>query len=1325
MKSPKSPFLKIMALFLATLMILGTVPNSVFAAEKADSTAIVAETSEATEITVSSEAESTTAPIESENSSENSTESAKVTEASSEPTEAAEATEVPTETGDQNSPVPLKTDVSYYEDYFAVLKARQEGLSYRIVTANAVFANPQICAYPFDVDPDISSIGFEIQLNGVTYTDDPVVNPGGDLTVTVADIFDHADPDSIQVFDISGDHWILLPHDRFEVKESSAEISFYTPKLNSRFAIIEGFSEAAVYDVNYSTEIGSYVNMGVNNKTAWCVEGQNPYGFGNSQTGTFAIHLVHRPSTDSKGKTVGYEDYVAAGCLEYWKPAPVISKGQIVTVRLPGSIGGWSKLSEAQRRQIVGYMLYGVRYISDHSFNNNLGSPTIGSTNPLVNMAYAQQVIIWAAVKGVDPLTAASYYKNDVLHYAKIIVDYAKRNPEKYDYDKTVLLVGEGNSQQDMVVVVKPEKETPPKGNIIVDKTVTGSNALAGWVMELYDSYYNAKHGIDPIESVRTDSQGRAQFREVLNGTYYVREAPESRQSGDLRFWTLSDKILTAEVLSNTVNAGTIQNSYEQKYEYGLRKTSLCSEAVRQQLEGNPMYSLSGAKYKVSLNGKQQEILKTDDQGIAIGKKLYPAGTKLTIQEIEAPAGYKLDPTEYTLLITTGDNVLAVEDEPVFDPPFGITKVDKSTSTPQGDSSFSGAIFKWEYFSNMNWEGKPTRTWYFQTDKNGVADFMEKNLAPGYTSDPLYIDNGGNPDMPIGTITITEIKNSLGYIVLPEPLNCSILADPGSVSGAKHEFSPDSLKYIKDMGMGNFDVYEPADHTLYGSISLDKADSVTGSVPQGNADLSAKFQIINKSSHSVQIEGFSLAHPGEVCCEFTTDAEGHCSSGKIFPLGSYEITESKAPAGYKLNSSWKQTFSVTEKAQHFDFTLSSGNACQNELDLMGSFSMNKLDMDTGHTPQGDGTLGGAVFELINNSKNAIFWNEKSILPGEVLMTFSTDENGHYEYAGLPMGSYYIQELTPPDGYLWDSLWQYDFDITPEKKDITIQDESSCQNYILKGSLKIIKQDALLEDASHKNLPLDGITFTITNESKNPVLIDGTMYQPGSVIMALPIAWDGSCWSAATEQILPYGTYGIQENEMTPGMANDHYLVDPEKKLVEVHGDEAPAEITYLDQMADGKIIIHKVDPMGQPLAGAKFLLQYSLDNGATWESVFYSETISKGGCSTPELQDSTLTTGEDGVIAFAGLHPLVLYRVTEVEAPEGYVLLSSAAFEGRLPQGEFVYTMTVHNSPGFTFPTTGTNSLHLCLLTGFALSSLALIACIYVVAAKKRKASHI
>ena len=52
---------------------------------------------------------------------------------------------------------------------------------------------------------------------------------------------------------------------------------------------------------------------------------------------------------------------------------------------------------------------------------------------------------------------------------------------------------------------------------------------------------------------------------------------------------------------------------------------------------------------------------------------------------------------------------VSVSDIPVFDPPFVLTKVDKDTTTPQGDGSFAGAVFKWEYYTNSNWSGSATR----------------------------------------------------------------------------------------------------------------------------------------------------------------------------------------------------------------------------------------------------------------------------------------------------------------------------------------------------------------------------------------------------------------------------------------------------------------------------------------------------------------------------------------------------------------------------------------------------------------------------------------
>ncbi len=1309
MKQKTKLFTQIMAFMLAIVMTVGMIPGTVFASEAdltepSAATETTAATISPTEKPVKTEAEEdlmeTHSPVVETNTTAATIPNTE--HATDEIPDETESTESTSSNGDivLSEPVMLNTEVQYYEDYFALLHGNQDHLTYHILVKDAVYQNPGISAYPFHMEEGLASIGFEIHLNGVSFVDEPVVNPSAEIMVEIRDIFQDSDPANIVIFDISGETWLPLVLDSCDTVGDVSTFTFYAPNINSRFAIVELTGSPVVYDTNYGNSLGSYVSMGVNNKSAWCVSGKNPYGFGNSRTGTFDIHLVSRSSHDTSGKTVGFRDYVAAGCLEYWKAAPSISQGQIVNANYSGNIGGWSSLSTSQRTQIVSYMLYGVRYLSDYSFDNKLGPATIYSTNPIVNMAYAQQILVWSVVKGIDPNDALRCYANDVPYYGQRIMDLAAQNPERYDYENTLMLVGEGGSKQDLVIVLEPKKERPPAGEIVVDKAVTGSNALGGWKMELYNSMSSAQAGISPIATAVTNSSGRAVFPDVLNGTYYVREAVASKQSGDLTFWTLSDKILTVTVNSNRVNAGTIHNSYNPSYSYGLHKESKCSSAVAQQISGNPMYSLAGAKYSVRRDGVQQEILTTDSNGNASGSRKYPSGTLLTIQEIESPPGYKLDPTVYQLMVTTGNNVLRVQDEPLFDPPFSITKVDQASVTPQGNTTFEGAIFKWEYYSNYNWTGTPVRTWYFETNRNGIADYSNDFLASGYSSAPLYFDTAGNPTLPLGSLKMTEIQNPLGYLVLPEPLLCKIVKDTSSPTGANHIFEEQSLKYIQTINAESIGVYEEMNKELFASIKVDKIDSTTGSVAQGDADLSATFQVVNNSVNSVKIGDFSTAAPGEVCFEFTTDNAGHYVSEKIFPIGSYTITEKEPPAGYQLNTEWKQDFTVTETAQDFDFTASSGNACPNNPNLIGSFAMDKLDLETGNTPQGDATLGGAEFELLNNSKNPIFWEGKSIAPGEVLMTFKVDDNGHYSYRGLPVGSYYIQEITPPEGYMVDLIWMYDFSITPDELDVVVSPELTCQDQPVKGSLKVIKQDAVLGSGTTADSPLNGITFSVTNESRNPVMVNGTLYNPGEVITELAISWDGAQWSAKTEQMLPYGTYGVTENAMYENMANEYYFLNSEKHLVQVHEQEGVAEVVHTNELSEGEIIIHKVDPLMRPLAGAKFLLEWSDDEGITWAPVSKTDIPAKGGCTSSNLVDGYLVSGDDGRITFSGLYPTLKYRLTEIEAPEGYVLLNDIAFEGKLPAYEYTYELTVHNSPGFSFPSTGKIDLQISVLLG-------------------------
>lgn len=134
----------------------------------------------------------------------------------------------------------------------------------------------------------------------------------------------------------------------------------------------------------------------------------------------------------------------------------------------------------------------------------------------------------------------------------------------------------------------------------------------------------------------------------------------------------------------------------------------------------------------------------------------------------------------------------------------------------------------------------------------------------------------------------------------------------------------------------------------------------------------------------------------------------------------------------------------------------------------------------------------------------------------------------------------------------------------------------------------------------------------------------------------------------------------------------------------------------------GSITLHKQDGNGGALAGAEFLLEYSLDGGRTWN------TASASQCGSAGLTDGRLTTGADGTVTFAKL-PMVdgggtvyRWRVTETKAPDGYALLAQPVFEGELPaeqsievDGQAVESLSLDvalsdiNHGGFDLPPTG------------------------------------
>lgn len=208
---------------------------------------------------------------------------------------------------------------------------------------------------------------------------------------------------------------------------------------------------------------------------------------------------------------------------------------------------------------------------------------------------------------------------------------------------------------------------------------------------------------------------------------------------------------------------------------------------------------------------------------------------------------------------------------------------------------------------------------------------------------------------------------------------------------------------------------------------------------------------------------------------------------------------------------------------------------------------------------------------------------------------------------------------------------------------------------------------------------------------------------------------GESGSAAIH--LPQGTYYVRETSCPETAAEQDWIWDEEVKEVCVTAGQT-TRVTFRNELL-GQISILKTDPYGTTLAGAEFLLEWSQD-GTFWEPVCYApELVQQGTCRSADLTDSgTLITGEDGLVTFEGLSCGVLYRLTEVKCPNGFILLTDPIYSGKLDPAESpVLALTVVNAPIYMLPQTGsTGALRLS-----AAAALCLVLCLTMLFCIRKK----
>ena len=148
----------------------------------------------------------------------------------------------------------------------------------------------------------------------------------------------------------------------------------------------------------------------------------------------------------------------------------------------------------------------------------------------------------------------------------------------------------------------------------------------------------------------------------------------------------------------------------------------------------------------------------------------------------------------------------------------------------------------------------------------------------------------------------------------------------------------------------------------------------------------------------------------------TTDEKGEAILNDL-PLGTYRVVETKAPAGFVINSDSQeitflykdQNTSVVEETMEF-----SNKRQKVELKVV------KEDVETGKK------LEGAEFGIYNN--NDIYSGDKVIVKADTLLQkVKSDKNGLAQITlDLPLGKYYVKELQAPDGYVSsDEILEFD------------------------------------------------------------------------------------------------------------------------------------------------------------------------------------------------------------------------------------------------------------------------------------------------------------
>ena len=664
--------------------------------------------------------------------------------------------------------------------------------------------------------------------------------------------------------------------------------------------------------------------------------------------------------------------------------------------------------------------------------------------------------------------------------------------------------------------------------------------------------------------------------------------------------------------------------------------------------DGNDCYSLEGAEFTVyNAAGQSMGVLRTNANGDTNTLEL-PEGT-YTVRETKPPKGYLPSPDQQVTVRGGQQTTAQVSDQPVDDPiSMMVGKYDgdkeyNANNLPQGSASLEGAEFTVEYFDTVDYDSydaikkagvNPTRSWVVRTNEKGYASLSEQFVISG---DELYHSLAGDVCLPRGSVAVYESKAPEGY-----KLNSDV------------NFQKIDENYATG-GQITFNMPEVPESVKRGGVSVQKLDSETGKTPQGGASLEGiAFSIINDNENTVKVDGNTYAK-GETVKVITTDAKGFATTGSdTLPYGDYIIRETKTNGSY-LNTSAEMRVQVREDGKVYSFS------AEDDVER-GGVRLVKTDSETGSDPQNGLSFDGTQFELKSLNDNPIIVDGKTYTKNQVIDTLVIkDGQAVTDPHMLPYGTYSVQEVKAPEGYLLDDT-VHEFRIVDDGVLVNpIDHDGSIENQIMRSDLEFTKKG---EDGQDR---LAGVAFKLTSEAtgeSHVVVTDENGYFSSasswnkhthdtngndwalkadgvidsSKLDATAGVWFGDAEADDSKGALPYGTYAIEELRCT---ANEGYQLIETTVIVSRDG-----KVYDFGTLVDVKasITTKAYDPMdGDSLVG---MGEVKVSDKVTYANLFPNRDYKL----TAELHDSA--TGH--VLLDASGHPITVEKRFTAQSPTGF-----------------------------------------------------------------------